>query len=81
MTRPEYLHALADARRIIDVFARAPMTFAASPGKVSRAFQRWNSAVDEERAEATALSVVPDPPPQVCRPSKSSRGFRCPITR
>jgi hypothetical protein len=60
MTRLEYLEKLADCRAIIDLYELAPMTFAGSPGKVSRAFQRWNSASDEGRAEARALPDTTD---------------------
>jgi hypothetical protein len=60
MTRPQYLQALAHARRIIDLYELEPMTFAASPGKVSRALLKWSTASDEERAEAKAFADTPD---------------------
>ena len=45
---------------VIDQYELAPMTFAACPGKVSRALQRWATATDEERAEAGALNETQD---------------------
>ena len=62
MTRAEYLETLADCRMVIDLYELAPMTFAACPGKVSRALQRWATATDEERAEAGALNETQDQP-------------------
>jgi len=47
---------------VIDLYELAPMTFAACPGKVSRALQRWATATDEERAEAGALNETTDQP-------------------
>ena len=60
VTRAEYLETLADCRMVIDMYELAPMTFAACPGKVSRALQRWATATDEERAEAGALNEPRD---------------------